>query len=206
MEHRGDGTPTGAVYTNTTTASLNISGIMISIIVILPIAVEPIDNFFCCYAYGESRNTVQPGTITHSNTMSRIKGQAYNISAVAGATTYTWNRSYRLDYYWRSRNDLCKCNNRNSRTEWQYKCIGWQQLRNKYTKYAGCNCISAGTPAQPGTIAGTATQCPGLTSQAYSISAVTNATTYTWTVPTGWIITGGAGTTSINVTTGTFGR
>ena len=46
----------------------------------------------------------------------------------------------------------------------------------------------------------------GLTGQAYSISAVTNATTYTWTVPTGWTITGGAGTTSITVTTGTAGQ
>ncbi|MFN5879480.1 MAG: hypothetical protein ACK44B_11460, partial [Flavobacteriales bacterium] len=62
------------------------------------------------------------------------------------------------------------------------------------------------TPATPGAIAGTATQCPALTGQTYSIAAVTNATTYTWTVPTGWTITAGAGTTSITVTTGTAGQ
>ena len=62
------------------------------------------------------------------------------------------------------------------------------------------------TPSTPGTIAGTATQCPALINQIYSITAVANATTYTWAVPTGWIITAGAGTTSITVTTGTTGQ
>src|ERR1035437_5069477 len=44
-------------------------------------------------------------------------------------------------------------------------------------------------PATPGAISGTATQCGGLTGQIYSITAVTGATTYTWTVPTGWSVT-----------------
>src|ERR1019366_5946328 len=62
------------------------------------------------------------------------------------------------------------------------------------------------TPATPGAITGTTPQCAGATSQTYSISAVTYATTYTWTVPTGWSITGGAGTTSITVTAGSAGQ
>ena len=66
--------------------------------------------------------------------------------------------------------------------------------------------VNPGTPAHPGAITGTTPQCPGLTGQTYSISAVTNATTYTWTVPTGWSITAGAGTTSITVTTGAAGQ
>jgi hypothetical protein len=66
--------------------------------------------------------------------------------------------------------------------------------------------VSPGTPAQPEAITGTSTQCPGITSQTYSIAAVTNATTYNWTVPTGWSITSGAGTTSITVTTGSAGQ
>ncbi len=61
-------------------------------------------------------------------------------------------------------------------------------------------------PSTPGTISGTATQCPGLANQTYSISAVPNATIYTWAVPTGWSITSGAGTTSITVTTGSAGQ
>ena len=54
--------------------------------------------------------------------------------------------------------------------------------------------INPGTPVTPGSITGTVAQCPALTAQTYSIAAVTNATTYTWTVPTGWTIITGAGT------------
>jgi len=62
------------------------------------------------------------------------------------------------------------------------------------------------TPDQPGIISGTAAQCPGLTGQTYSISLVPNATTYAWTVPTGWTITNGATTNSITVSTGAAGQ
>lgn|GEM_PF-1558431 len=66
--------------------------------------------------------------------------------------------------------------------------------------------VSPGPPAQPGTITGNATPCPGLASQTYSITPVPTATTYTWTVPTGWSITAGNGTNTITVTTGAFGQ
>src|SRR6185437_12103738 len=45
--------------------------------------------------------------------------------------------------------------------------------------------INPGTPATPGAITGAAAQCPGLTGRIYSITAVANATAYTWTVPAG---------------------
>ena len=53
-------------------------------------------------------------------------------------------------------------------------------------------------PVQPGTISGPANPCPG--TQTYSVSAVTGATTYIWTMPAGWVITAGQGTTSVTVT------
>ncbi len=62
------------------------------------------------------------------------------------------------------------------------------------------------TPAVPGAISGTTTQCSGLAGQNYSISPVANATVYTWTVPAGWTITGGQGTTSLTVQTGAPGQ
>ncbi len=59
---------------------------------------------------------------------------------------------------------------------------------------------SCAAPAQPGTITGNTTVCSG-TSLTYSIAAVSGATSYTWTLPSGW--TGSSTTTSINVVSGT---
>jgi hypothetical protein len=54
-------------------------------------------------------------------------------------------------------------------------------------------------PAQPGSISGSQTPCIGSV-QTYSINSVFSATSYTWTLPTGW--TGTSTTTSISVTVG----
>jgi hypothetical protein len=62
------------------------------------------------------------------------------------------------------------------------------------------------TPSTPGAISGTTNQCAGVTNQEYSIAAVSGADTYNWTVPTGWTISSGDGTTAIQVTTGAFGQ
>ena len=66
--------------------------------------------------------------------------------------------------------------------------------------------VFTATPATPGTITGTAAQCAGLISQTYSVAAVTGATSYNWTVPTGWTITAGTGTNAITVTVGVSGQ
>jgi hypothetical protein len=65
--------------------------------------------------------------------------------------------------------------------------------------------VDPGTPVAPSAITGSTSVCSGVTSQIYSVAAVTNASTYTWTVPTGWTITNGVGTNSITVTAGTTG-
>ncbi|MBK8586567.1 MAG: T9SS type A sorting domain-containing protein [Bacteroidetes bacterium] len=57
-------------------------------------------------------------------------------------------------------------------------------------------------PAQPGTITGTAAVCAGST-QTYSVAAVSGATDYIWTKPSGW--TGTSTTSSITVTAGSTG-
>jgi len=57
-------------------------------------------------------------------------------------------------------------------------------------------------PAQPGPISGNTTVASG-SSQTYSIASVTGATSYTWTLPSGW--SGSSTTTSINTTAGSTG-
>jgi len=64
--------------------------------------------------------------------------------------------------------------------------------------------ITAGvaTPSQPGSISGTSVQAFNATSQTYSVSTVANASTYSWSVPSGWTISSGSGTNSIAVSVG----
>uniref|UniRef100_UPI003594124E glycine-rich domain-containing protein n=1 Tax=Haliscomenobacter sp. TaxID=2717303 RepID=UPI003594124E len=57
-------------------------------------------------------------------------------------------------------------------------------------------------PPQPGAITGGTSVCDNTPGLVYSVAAVAGATSYTWTVPTGWQITTGQGTTSITVTSG----
>ena len=59
-----------------------------------------------------------------------------------------------------------------------------------------------GVPAAPGPITGPTPVCANTAGLVYSISTVPTATTYTWAVPSGWLITGGQGTESITVTAG----
>ena len=143
-----------------------------------------------------------PGTITGTATQCPgITSQTYSIAAVTNATTYNWT----VPTGW----SITAGAGTTSITV----TTGSASQNGNISVTAGNSCgtstartlavsVSPGTPAQPEAIIGTATQCPGITSQTYSIAAVTNATTYNWTVPTGWSITSGAGTTSITVTTG----
>ena len=54
-------------------------------------------------------------------------------------------------------------------------------------------------PATAGSITGTATVCQGVSSVAYSVGAVTGATGYNWTLPSGATIASGTNTNSITV-------
>ena len=57
-------------------------------------------------------------------------------------------------------------------------------------------------PAQPSAITGNNNPCQGATGLSYSITNVAGVT-YTWTVPSGWTITAGQGTSSITATAST---
>jgi len=65
--------------------------------------------------------------------------------------------------------------------------------------------VSHGPPVTPGPISGAASVCSGI-ANTYSIPANPNTTGYSWTVPAGWTINSGQGTTSINATPGGAGN
>lgn len=60
-------------------------------------------------------------------------------------------------------------------------------------------------PGAAGVITGPANPCPGSTGNVYSVGPISNASTYTWTLPSGASITSGSGTNSITVTFGSAG-
>lgn len=65
---------------------------------------------------------------------------------------------------------------------------------------AAIGTITVENPVDPaGTISGTTTVCQGQNGVAYSVPAIANATSYTWTLPSGATIASGANTNSITV-------
>ncbi len=65
--------------------------------------------------------------------------------------------------------------------------------------------VSPAKPAAVGTITGSTSVCAGVTSLGYSVVAVTDATNYTWTLPSGWNIDSGQGSIAITATAGGAG-
>jgi hypothetical protein len=133
----------------------------------------------------------QPGVISGSNSVCQGSSQTYSVNAVAGATSYTWA----IPSGWTgtstsnlltvavanvSGNILVNANNSCGSSTDQTLAVTVNTL-----------------PSQPGSISGNNSVCPG-SSQTYSVNAVAGATSYTWTLPSGWI--GTSTTNSITVT------
>ncbi|HPK06152.1 MAG TPA: choice-of-anchor D domain-containing protein, partial [Bacteroidales bacterium] len=166
--------------------------------------------------------SLNPGT-SWSTTSSSIVSQGckmYRIS-VSNGRTYTFKTgcgdgataSYDTQLY--LFNNACTeiafnddgCESYRSKIEWTANYTGYAYLRVKGWNTASGSytlaynyCSSA--PAQPGNISGNTSVCAGST-QTYSISPVTGATSYSWTLPSGW--SGSSSSTSITTTAGSNG-
>jgi len=138
-----------------------------------------------------------PGPIAGSSSVCQGSAQVYSVIPVSGATSYTWT----LPSGWSG----------SSTTTGIMVTVG--TLSGNILVRANDSCGSStnrslsvtvltSAPSQPGIISGSASVCSG-TSHTYSISAVSGATSYTWTLPGGW--TGSSNTTSINATAGNNG-
>ena len=118
-------------------------------------------------------------------------GQTYSISAVPNATSYTWTLPSGATFSGSSTGTSVKVNYGNSFTS-----TGTITVRANGT--CGSSPVSSlvvsPAPATPGSISGNSSVCKSNTNVTYSISSVTGATSYSWT------ITGGA--TFVGSTTG----
>nr|AUN35599.1 putative internalin [uncultured bacterium] len=138
----------------------------------------------------------QPAAITGSSSVCSASSQTYSVAAVAGATSYSWS----LPSGWTGTSTT------NSITVTAGSASGNISVTASNTCGAGTARTLAvsttATAAQPGNITGNAAVCSG-TAQTYSVAAVSGATSYTWTLPSGW--SGSSTTNSISTTSGAAG-
>ncbi|SOC78708.1 Por secretion system C-terminal sorting domain-containing protein [Salinimicrobium sediminis] len=138
-----------------------------------------------------------PGNITGETAVCPGVSQTYSIGAVPEATEYIWT----LPGGWSGTSTTNSINVTTGASGSGNISVQAKNDCGTSTAKTLAVSVKAGTPAQPGTISGTAAVCPGV-SETYAINAVTGATSYEWTLPdTSW--TGTSTTNSITVTTGT---
>ncbi len=141
---------------------------------------------------------LQPGQITGNQSPCVGSSQNYVVSAVSGATSYTW--AYPSGW----------ATNGSTSNTILFNMVGANPGFISVTAQNICGSSPAqnlsispvSVPSQPGIInASNNNPCPG-TQVTYSTNIVSGATGYNWSVPVGWTISGGQGSNSIVVTVG----
>ncbi len=139
----------------------------------------------------------QPGIISGTVSICSGTSQTYSVAAVTGATNYTWT----LPTGWSGSSTTRSITVTSGMTSGSITVKANSSCGSSTVRSLAIN-ISGSIPAQPGTISGAASLCPG-TSQTYSVAAVSGATNYTWTLPSGW--SGSSTTNSITAISGISG-
>jgi hypothetical protein len=148
-------------------------------------------------------NPPQP-TVTGLTQACSVQYETYRVNKIASASTYTWT----IPSGW----NMSPSNGISSDTTILIQATNGQagNITVKATTSNGCvgaervynvSSISTTVPSAPTAIAGDNSFCVGV-SKTYSIPAVSGATGYAWTVPSGWTISGGQNTININVIPG----
>lgn len=138
-----------------------------------------------------------PGTISGTSTICAGISNTYSIATVNGATSYIWTLP----------GDWTGSSTANYITTTVGAASGAVSV--KATNSCGTSAaqtlltsVSVSVPGTPGLISGMEAVCAG-TANTYSIATVSDATSYTWTLPTGW--SGTSSTNSIITTAGSTG-
>ncbi|WP_242921689.1 gliding motility-associated C-terminal domain-containing protein [Pontibacter liquoris] len=145
---------------------------------------------------------VQLGPISGKTTMCAGATETYTIQPVAGAASYAWT----LPQGWTiiSGDGTTSITVKTTATAGQVAVAGVNACGAGGTKSVLAVAPLAGPPAAPTSIRqSVASFCGGTPGIVFNIDPIAGATAYTWSVPQGWQITAGQGTTSITVTAGT---
>jgi uncharacterized protein (TIGR02145 family) len=137
-----------------------------------------------------------PGTITGNNSpCENAIGEVYSISAVTGATTYNWGVPAGASIT--NGQGTTSITVTFGTTSGVVNVSAGNACGNSQSRFISITLNSI--PSTPGTITGTQNPCQYETGVPYSINAVTGATSYNWTVPSGATVASGQGTTAITV-------
>ncbi|MGV3631198.1 MAG: T9SS type A sorting domain-containing protein [Bacteroidota bacterium] len=139
----------------------------------------------------------QPGTISGTTSICSGTSQAYSVTSVAGATSYTWT----LPSGWSGTSTSNTINTTAGSSGGAISVTASNSCGSSALRTLNVTVNTA--PAQPGTISGLATVCSG-SAQSYSVTSVAGATSYTWTLPSGW--SGTSTTNTINTLSGNSGN
>jgi hypothetical protein len=136
-----------------------------------------------------------PGNITGQTTGVCSSTRTYSIAAVVNATSYTWTAPAGGTISSGQGTTSVNITFTNSFSSGAVSVIASSACGN-----SGSSSVTvAGVPAQPGNISGLISVCHNQNNVIYNITAVTGATSYTWTVPPGTQIKTGQGTIQIKV-------
>ncbi|MDX1761806.1 MAG: hypothetical protein R3218_06595, partial [Christiangramia sp.] len=123
-----------------------------------------------------------PGTISGNTSVCPGISETYSIASVANATEYVWT----LPNGWSgsSNSNSITVTTGSTGNSGNISVIAKNSCGESAVRELSVN-VKPGIPSTPGVMAGDATFCPGAT-KSYTIAAVAGATTYTWTLPSGF--------------------
>ncbi len=148
-------------------------------------------------AYRQCTKPAQPGTISGPTPVCAGAVHMYFIPSVSGATSYTWT----LPAGWSGSSTSTFIFATASMSSGTISVIANNDCGSSPARTKTVSVTNI--PAQPGTISGPTPVCQGWSSAIYSISSVSGATSYTWTLPGGW--SGSSTSTVIIATAGSSG-
>ncbi|MEP7323137.1 MAG: T9SS type A sorting domain-containing protein [Saprospiraceae bacterium] len=143
-----------------------------------------------------SSGPAQPGTISGNTSICFNSSNSYSISAVQGATSYTWT----LPAGWSGSSTSTSITANAGSGSGTISVTSNNACTSSVARTL--NVVNSGPPNQPGVITGNSPVCPN-SSNIYNIDVVPGATTYTWTLPSGW--SGSSSSNSISVMSGALG-
>lgn len=143
--------------------------------------------------FGVCTPPAQPGAITGTNSICPNSTYTYSVAPVSGATSYVWN----LPSGWSGSSST---NTISVTTNFNGGILTVAASNGCSSPTRSLNISFNPLPDQPTQIFGNSVVCSG-TTQTYSVSPISGATSYNWSLPIGW--TGSSTTNTISVTTGT---